>query len=72
MHRWNGGGCAKTRNTEQEKGEKIAGQESSLCLEKKLAASAKQARGADGSAEEEEMAATKNEDYEGFDEEDQI
>ena len=30
---WNGERCAKTRNTEYENGEKIAGQEFSLCLE---------------------------------------
>ena len=33
MDPWNGGGCAKTRNTEKESGEKIAGQENSPCLE---------------------------------------
>ena len=27
VHPWNGGGCANTRNTEQESGEKIAGQD---------------------------------------------
>ena len=39
---WNGGGCAKTENTEQESGEKIAGQEFFFVQRIQFAAFAKQ------------------------------